>query len=163
MPRILALPALLFTAAALAACEGPGNAPAPGDEAALRAAIAAYDSAWLSKDAAAVERIVLPDYLYFTSLGGLDDRSDMLGFLADTSYALARSRRTEVQLTFAGPVARVSSRWEGEGRYRGEPVLDDQTCGMDWMKVDGAWRLFTEHCVNRPRPEATGDSALEEP
>lgn len=159
MPRILAHSAMLFVAAALPACERAGNSPTPRDEAALRAAIAAYDSAWLSKDAAAVERIISPDYLYFTSRGGLEDRSAMLGFLADTSYVLTRSRRTEVRLTIAGAVARVSSRWEGEGRYRGEPVLDDQTCGMSWMKVDGAWRLFTEHCVNRLRPEAAGDSA----
>lgn len=159
MPRILAHSALMIVAAALAACNGAGNSPTPRDEAALRAAIAAYDSAWLAKDAAVIERIVLPDYLYFSSQGGLDDRSAMLGFLADTSYALTRSRRTEVQLTFAGPVARASSRWEGEGRYRGEPVVDDQTCGMTWIREDGVWRLFTEHCVNRPRPEASGDSA----
>jgi len=159
MPRTLANSALMVIVAVLAACDDAGNSPAPPDEAALRVAIAAYDSAWLAKDAAVVERIVLPDYRYFTSQGGLDDRSAMLGFLADTSYALTSSRRTEMQLTFAGPVARVSSRWEGEGRYRGEPVLDDQTCGMTWMREEGVWRLLTEHCVNRPRPGAPGDSA----
>lgn len=159
MTRTFAHSSLLLAAAALAACQDAGDSPTQRDEAALRGAIAAYDSAWSSKDAAAVERIVSPDYLYFDSQGGLDDRSGMLGFLADTSYVLTRSHRTDVRLTFAGPVARVSSRWEGEGRYRGEPVLDDQTCGMTWIQVDGAWQLFTEHCVNRPRHEVASDSA----
>ena len=77
-------------------------------------------------------------------------RAAMLGFLADTSYVLTLSRRTEVRVTIAGPVARVGSRWEGEGRFRGEPVRDDQTCGMTWLRERAGWRLFTEHCVNRP-------------
>lgn len=159
MPLIPSRPAPLLLVLPLAACLGGGPAPAPGDEAALRAAIAAYDSAWLAKDSGAVGRIVSPGYLYFNSVGGLDDRAAMLAFLADTGYALTLSRRTEVQVTVAGQVARVSSRWEGEGRYRGDPVLDDQTCGMTWVAEDGAWRLFTEHCVNRPRPGAAPDSA----
>ena len=134
----------------LAACLACGRPAAPGDETSLRVALARYDAAWLSKDAAAVGDLLSPDYAYFTSRGGLDDRAAMLGFLADTSYVLTLSRRTEVRVTIAGPVARVGSRWEGEGRFRGEPVRDDQTCGMTWLWERAGWRLFTEHCVNRP-------------
>ena len=125
-----------------------------GAEANLRAALATYDSAWQAKDAATVARLLAPGYTYFTSNGGLNDKAGTLGFLSDTSYALSLSRRTEVRVTMEPQVATVSSRWEGEGRYRGEVVLDDQTCGQTWILRDGDWLLFVEHCVNRA-PAAT--------
>lgn len=145
------LPLLLIP---LAGCLVGGETPDPDAERTLRAAISAYDSAWQAKDVRAIEQLLSPDYLYFSSVGGLSDRAETLRFLADTSYVLTRSRRSDLRLTLAGPVARVSSRWEGEGRYRGEAVRDDQTCGQAWMRADGNWRLFTEHCVNRPPGEA---------
>jgi hypothetical protein len=104
-----------------------------------------YDSAWAAKDTAIVGRVLAPAYTYFTSVGGLSDRAASLGFLADTSYVLTLSRRSEVELTIRGAVGRVSSRWEGEGRFQGEAVLDDQTCGQIWLWERSRWLLFTEH------------------
>ncbi len=131
----------------LGACDG---AQAPEGDAPVRAAIAAYDAAWLAKDSARVADILAPDYLYYTSNGGLSERERSLSFLADTSYHLEKSVRSDLRLEQDGPVVRVTSRWEGKGRYRGEPVLDDQTCGQIWIWKDARWRLYSEHCVNRP-------------
>jgi hypothetical protein len=127
--------------------------PAPsslGSEAALRGTLARYDSAWAAKDTATVQRILAPDYVYFTSNGGLSTRTESLGFLVDTGYVLTLSRRSEVQVALAGPTGRVSSRWEGLGRFHNDTVRDDQTCGQTWLRREGQWLLFTEHCVNRP-------------
>lgn len=132
-----------------AGCARPAPRPAAA-EAALRTTIATYDSAWLAKDGPAVARLLAPGYTYFTSTGGLNDRAGTLAFLADTSYVLTLSRRSEVRVTMAGPVAGVSSRWEGAGRFRGEVVRDDQTCGQTWLREEEHWLLLTEHCVNRP-------------
>jgi hypothetical protein len=121
--------------------------------------VAAYDSAWLSKDTALVGRLLGTDYIYFTSQGGLSSRAETIAFLTDTSYMLTGLRRSDVQVTVAGSAARVSSRWEGEGRYRGEPVRDDQTCGQIWVWRGARWQLFSEHCVNRSAAPAAADPA----
>ena len=144
LPRCLTLTIALT---ALSSCVSPGSI---GDEESLLAHIAAYDSAWMSKDINAVAQILAPDYLYFSSVGGLTDRAQSLESLADSSYVLTRSDRSEVEVAFVGNVARLSSRWLGEGRYQGEAIQDDQTCGQTWLWEQGAWLLLTEHCVNRP-------------
>ena len=74
-------------------CAGPAESPT-GTEDSLRAALATYDSAWLVKDGPTVERILAPEYTYFTSNGGLNDEAATLAFLADTGYTLTLSRRT---------------------------------------------------------------------
>jgi hypothetical protein len=130
----------------VAACS---SSPTPGSEADLRVRVATYDSAWAVKDAAVVDGVLAPEYTYFTSNGGLSDRATSLGFLADTGYHLTRSERTDIEVTIAGTSGRISSRWQGEGRYRGEVVRDDQTCGQSWLYRETRWMLFTEHCVNR--------------
>lgn len=124
-------------------------APPGGDEASLRAAIAGYDSAWKAKDSALVDHYLAPDYAYFTSTGGLSSRTESFGFLRDTTYRLTRSERSELGIALSGPVARVSSRWIGQGVYQNTVVQDDQTCGLIWTWRDARWQLFTEHCVNR--------------
>jgi uncharacterized protein DUF4440 len=139
--------------ALITGCSAPPG-PSASAEADLRRAIARYDSAWTAKDTAVVGTLLAPGYLYFTSLGRLSDRAASLGFLADTSFILTRSQRSDVEVTIAGSVARISSHWEGAGRFQGEAVLDDQTCGQTWIWERGRWLLFTEHCVNRPPPDS---------
>ena len=131
------------------ACAGPTGSPT-GTEDGLRAALATYDSAWLAKDGPTIERILSPEYTYFTSTGGLSDKTATLAFLADTGYILTLSRRTDVRVKLAGSTAVVSSRWEGQGRYHAEAVRDDQTCGQTWLWTKDRWVILSEHCVNRP-------------
>ncbi len=138
---------LLFRLASLP----PGSTHSVMAEAELRGLVARYDSAWSAKDTAAVGRLLAERYSYVTSTGRLSDRATSIGFLADTSYVLTSVRRSEVQVAVAGATARVTSRWEGTGRFQGQPVVDDQTCGQTWIRNDGGWQLFTEHCVNRPQ------------
>ena len=130
------------------ACRPASPQPA-GDEAALRTAIAGYDSAWKAKDSIRVAQYLAPDYAYFTSTGDLSSRAESFGFLRDTTYWLTRSDRSELDITISGTVARVSSRWMGDGMYQGSVVRDDQTCGLIWTWREQRWQLFSEHCVNR--------------
>lgn len=134
---------------------GSHSAPSEnrGTAAQLRASVAAYDSAWQARDSARVSPFLAPDYTYMTSTGGLSSRAQTLEFLMDPTYRLAQVVRSDMDITIDGPVARVTSRWEGRGEYQGRPVLDDQTCGQTWVWRDDAWQLFTEHCVNRAEPD----------
>jgi ketosteroid isomerase-like protein len=149
MPRSIASAYVAALAGALA-CGSPSADP--GTEAQLRAAVAAYDSAWQAKDSAGVAEWLAPEYVYVTSTGDLSPRARTLEFLADPTYHLIRSVRSDVEITIAGPVARLTSRWQGRGEYQDRPVIDDQTCGQTWLWREGRWQLFTEHCVNRPGP-----------
>jgi len=68
-------------------------------------------------------------------------------FLSASGYRLEQARRSEVMVTLSGPVAVVSSRWQGHGTYRGETFNDDQRCGQTWLRTAGTWQLLSEHCV----------------
>ena len=113
----------------------------------VEALVARYDSAWNRRDTTAVGRLLAPGYLYFTSLGGVSSRAVSMGFLSAPDYLLTQAQRSEVAVSLSGPVAVVSSRWQGQGSYRGEPFRDDQRCGLVWLRSAGTWQLLSEHCV----------------
>jgi hypothetical protein len=50
-------------------------------------------------------------------------------------------------VVLSGPVAVVSSRWQGQGSYRQEAFRDDQRCGQTWLRTSQRWQLVSEHCV----------------
>jgi hypothetical protein len=136
--------------------------PAPGQaqtESATMAQVAAlvarYDSAWGRHDTSVVGRLLAPRYQYFTSRGGVSSRAETLEFLRDSTYVLRRTQRSELSVSPSGPVAIVSSRWQGEGSYRGEAFLDDQRCGQTWTRAGGTWQLLSEHCVQIAAPPPT--------
>jgi ketosteroid isomerase-like protein len=150
MPSLIAGVSVVVLSGTLA-CGSPSADP--GTEAQLRASVAAYDSAWQAKDSAGVAERLAAEYVYVTSTGDLSSRAQSLEFLSDPTYHLARAVRSDIDMTIAGPVARVTSRWQGRGEYQDRPVIDDQTCGQTWLWREGRWQLFTEHCVNRPEPD----------
>jgi hypothetical protein len=121
----------------------------------VAALVARYDSGWNRKDTVAVGRMMAARYQYFTSRGALTPRASMLEFLGSPEYKLERAERSEVEVTHTGPVAVVSSRWKGNGTYRGRPFVDDQRCGLVWLRTGQRWELVSEHCVQiqpGPRP-----------
>ena len=121
--------------------------------------VARYDSAWNRRDSMIVNQLLAPNYQYFTSRGGISSRAETMKFLADPGYVLERAHRSELVVTPSGTVAVVSSRWEGQGSYRGERFVDDQRCGQTWVRNGGDWQLLNEHCVQiAPAPQARPDS-----
>ena len=57
-----------------------------------------YDNAWNHKDTAAIERILAPDYVYFSSKGQVRSRQSLLDELLSPNYKLASAERTEVKV-----------------------------------------------------------------
>ena len=113
----------------------------------VQALVAKYDSAWSQRDTAAVGRLLAPRYQYFTSRGGVSSRAETMGFLSTPDYVLKQAKRSDVGVSLSGAVAVVSSRWQGQGTYRGEAFQDDQRCGQIWLRLTGGWQLLSEHCV----------------
>jgi len=109
--------------------------------------VARYDSAWNHRDTSAVSRLLAPRYQYFSSRGEVSSRAETLAFLGAPDYVLEHATRSEVAVTLSGPVAVVSSRWQGHGTYRGEAFQDDQRCGQTWLRTPRRWQLLSEHCV----------------
>jgi hypothetical protein len=135
--------------------EGQGSARTADQVAAL---VAKFDSSWNRKDTAAVSRLLAPRYQYFTSLGAVRSRAPVLQFLGSPEYDLRQAQRSEIVITHTGPVAVVSSRWQGHGTYRKKRFVDDQRCGQVWLKTAGTWQMLSEHCVQiAPDPWATAD------
>jgi ketosteroid isomerase-like protein len=106
-----------------------------------------YDSAWLKKDVAEVQRILAPEYIYFSSEGKLTDRRSTFDFLQKNSYKLDRSERSEVEVHRTDHTVVVSSRWIGKGTYDGKPIDDDQRCDIVLSQVKGKWLIVSEHCT----------------
>jgi ketosteroid isomerase-like protein len=113
----------------------------------IKELIERYDAAWLKKDVAAVNRVLAPQYIYFTSEGKINDRRSTFDFLQKVSYKLDRSERTEIEIHRTGSTAVVSSRWIGIGSYDGKPINDDQRCGIVLSQSKGRWLIVSEHCT----------------
>lgn len=142
--------ARLALAGALLAITAPvaaGQQPGARAEDVVAALIDRYDQAWNARDTAIVDRFLAPEYQYFTSVGGMSSRAETLAFLRSPDYQLEYARRSEVRVRVSGPVAVASSRWQGHGRYRGEPFTDDQRCGQVWLQTAAGWQLLSEHCT----------------
>jgi len=106
-----------------------------------------YDSGWNHRDTSTVGRLLAPRYQYFSSRGEVSSRAETLAFLSSPDYLLEHATRSEVAVSLSGPVAVVSSRWQGHGTYRGEVFKDDQRCGQTWLRTARTWQLLSEHCV----------------
>lgn len=113
----------------------------------IEALVTRYDSAWSQGDTSAVGALLAPQYQYFTSRGSVSSRAETLAMLGAPEYRLEHAQRSEIKVSYSGPVAVVSSRWVGYGTYRGKRFKDDQRCGQTWLLTDRTWQLVSEHCV----------------
>jgi len=151
--RGLTLAAVLLLATGSLAAQKPAPAAAPTatSEAAIRALLVQYDSAWRQKDAVAMGELLAPTYLFFTSKGEVGTRSQNLADLRTTGFVMGRLKRSEVAVRFTGAtLAVVSSRWETEGLYDGAAFKQNQRCGLVWTKSGSAWQIVSEHCIDIP-------------
>jgi hypothetical protein len=125
----------------------PSAGAAQTDPPAIARLVARYDSAWNRRDSLTVNLLLAPNYQYFSSRGSVSTRAETMRFLSDPGYRLERADRSEVVVTLSGPVAVVSSRWQGQGTYQDERFVDDQRCGQTWVRTGDTWQLLNEHCV----------------
>jgi ketosteroid isomerase-like protein len=111
------------------------------------AALRKYDDAWNKKDVATVDRLLAPEYVYFSSTGNLTSRQQTLELLKSPGYKLTFAERTEVKTFRSGATVIVSSRWKGKGTYNDEEINDDQRCSLVFAKQKNSWQLLSEHCT----------------
>jgi ketosteroid isomerase-like protein len=106
-----------------------------------------YDNAWNHKDAAVIERILAPEYVYFSSKGEVRSRQSLLDELLSPKYILVSAERSEIKVYLTSGTAVVSSRWKGQGSYDGREFHDDQRCSIVLTRSGRDWRVLSEHCT----------------
>lgn len=107
-----------------------------------------YDDAWNTKKNTVVDSLYASQYKYFTSVGGISSRVRNLEILAADYYKIISAKRTEIDISIDGNTAIVSSRWQGNGIWKGEPFNDNQRCGLVIQKQGKELKLLSEHCVD---------------
>ena len=109
--------------------------------------IESYDNAWNHKDSAAIERILAPDYVYFSSKGQVRSRQSLLEEFLSPKYHLESAERSEVKVYLTSETAVVSSRWQGHGTFDGREFHDDQRCSIVLARGKQDWLVLSEHCT----------------
>jgi ketosteroid isomerase-like protein len=111
-----------------------------------------YDDAWNHKDTATIERVLAPDYVYFSSKGEVRSRQSLLEELLSPKYKLASAERTELKVYLTSDTAVVSSRWKGHGTYDGQEFHDDQRCSIvlarGKQRMVGPFRALHADCCS---------------
>jgi ketosteroid isomerase-like protein len=135
--------ASLLCAAAASARE---SATPPEDDV-IHRAIQNYDEAWNRKDAAGFEKLLAPDYVYFTSKGAVWPKPRLLSLMLSPKYTLESARRSDIAVHRTGDTAVAASRWQGHGSYDSKPFRDDQRCSLVLRQEAADWRILAEHCT----------------
>lgn len=113
----------------------------------LEALNAAWNGAWLTKDATTIAHLMTDDYVYVGPNGAIMDRAAILQIVGDSSYGLTRGTRTEMIVVMLGDTAAlVRHRWQGAGTFRGKAFVDDHRCAMICERSSGRWRIRYEQC-----------------
>jgi ketosteroid isomerase-like protein len=144
--------ALLGIAACRRSPAPPPETPSGALETDARTLLVRYDDAWMKKDVKALDRILAPDYVYFSSRGELSDHKKTRELVASPDYRLERGHRSDIHTYRVGTTVVVSTRWQGAGVFEGKPFEDDQRCSVVVGFADGKGRVLSEHCTNLPRP-----------
>ncbi len=140
----------------------PGS---PAAEPELAALTRSWNEAWLKKDAAAVDRLMAPGYVYVSPDGRAADRAAILAIARSPAYRPEQGTRTELAVTSLGPdAAVVLHRWQGSGTYEGKPYRDDHRCTMVGARRGRRWLVAWEQCsaiTGGATPPATGEASVE--
>jgi ketosteroid isomerase-like protein len=138
----------IFTIACQSDQQPSQNSPGHLSKEEVIAFLNIYDNAWNTKKNKVVDSLYASQYRYFTSVGGISSRARNLEILAADYYKLIAANRTEIDIAIDGNVAIVSSRWQGNGIWKGEPFNDNQRCGLVIQKKGRELKLLSEHCVD---------------
>ena len=106
----------------------------------------AWINAWLTKDVAAIEARMAPEYTYIAPNGQVLDRQRILAIVRSPGYRLDRSTSSEVQITPFTDSAIVLRRAHSSGSHEGQAFTEDHRCSSVWLRRQGVWQLAWEHC-----------------
>ena len=110
-------------------------------------AIKKFDYGWEHKNMSTVDSVLSPNYIYFTQSGNTFSRDSLVATSGENDYLLHDMSRSEIMVTLTGNTAVVSTRWKGQGIYRGTAFNEDQRCSLVLIKQDNKVQILSEHCT----------------
>jgi len=141
------MPRTLLLILALSAVLGCRRREAPLTEAEVMAVVARFDKGWETKDAALVDSVLSPGYIYFTQSGRAFDRASLVVTAGSDVYTLQSMEREALTMQIEGNTAVVNTVWKGRGHYHGQAFDDRQRCSITIVKHEGQVRILSEHCT----------------
>jgi hypothetical protein len=106
-----------------------------------------FDLGWKEKNAALVDSVLSPHYLYFTQSGKTFNRASIVATAGSSDYSLQTMERDNLTIQLEGNAAVVNTIWKGKGVYHGESFDDRQRCSVTIVKLNGQIRILAEHCT----------------
>jgi hypothetical protein len=99
----------------------------------------------LEQDAATIDRLMTPGYVYVAPTGQVLDRATILGIAMSPGYQ-ASGTLSEISIIPVGTeTAVVVSRWQGRVSYQGRLFEEDHRCTSVFVRDDHGWRVAVEH------------------
>ncbi|MBM3412016.1 MAG: nuclear transport factor 2 family protein [Bacteroidetes bacterium] len=129
----------------LVSCASQKATPLSKDE--VNAVMETFDQGWETKNAALVDSVLSPQYLYFTQSGRTFDRASLIATAGSQVYTLQTMERDNLTIQIEGNTAVVNTIWKGKGTYHGESFDDRQRCSVTITKWNGKVKILSEHCT----------------
>lgn len=111
------------------------------------AAINRFDKGWKEKNAAVVDSVLSPSYIYFTQSGGTFSRTNVVHTAGSGEYILDTVSRKQFDIHIDGNTAVANTTWTARGRYFDKPFNDTQRCSITLVKSNGRVLILSEHCT----------------
>ncbi len=142
---------VLATLAAALVAGGAASAQDGDVRAEVAAAQAAYDAAILGRDAAALDVLFAPDFVYVGTHANRRERTEQIANMTTAEGRLVTGGSEAVEITPLGEdAALVTGRFRGVWREGGADEAVDERFTAVWRRTDGRWRLKHEHVSLRP-------------
>ena len=111
-----------------------------------------WNTAWLEKDSATVDRLMAPEYVYVAPNGQILDRRAILGVILSPSYKIHHATCTELQIkVFSNDAAVILDRFQGTGTLNGNTFTDDNRCARVCLRRNGTWQIAFEQASPIPK------------
>lgn len=135
----------------LAAASGVLAAP-PSPEQAVLAGEDAFAQAMIAHDAAALKRLLAPEWTAGSARGKLDTRRDFLAELNNGDLVISKVRNHDLKVRVLGDIALVEGMDDETTAYKGKDISGTRT----WLDV---WALRGDHWVM----VASHEAVMEQP
>jgi uncharacterized protein (TIGR02246 family) len=137
--------AALTILATLALCFGqavrPGSPKAVGDEEAVRKFFDDASAAFSRNDAAALESLMTPDYIFVNQNGVVQSRAQRLAGLKTGNLKYESVKYSEVAVHLYGDAAAATALVDVKGTNRGADISGQFRSTVMLVKVKGRWLM----------------------
>lgn len=109
-----------------------------------------YDDAQLKNDGEWFERMLAADYLAVLTDGSTLTKTRAVQELRLREITWDFVRAEDAHVRVYGDTAVVTGRFLGKGKYKGQPMKEDQRFTSVWIKRNGRWQAIAEHFTSMP-------------